>query len=362
MEKKTQKAFSKASTTHNGSAGGIHSHNEVQSPSSLFPQSQEQTNCRDTPFFVKRLAILSGGWSGERDISILSGEAMAKTLRKLGKYEVFIIDVKRDLRQLVQDIYAIQPDVILLALHGAGGEDGVIQGILETMEIPYSHSSLVSSAIAMDKVFSNILFQSIGLQPPPWAVFSPEALLDNPSIFPLPYVIKPRNEGSSLGVSLIKNERDVQQALTSWVYDPDVLVQKYIHGKEIETAIFDGQCLGTIEIRPLCPFFDYKAKYTQGCATHVMPAEIPAAVLEKVAHQAEQAFNLLRCHGFARLDFIYGDDDELYILELNTQPGMTDISLVPEIARYAGLSFEDVLEKMIESAIKKTLPKGKTAI
>ncbi|GHS92915.1 D-alanine--D-alanine ligase [Alphaproteobacteria bacterium] len=299
---------------------------------------------------IRKVAILAGGWSGEREISLRSGKKMLEVLQESWKYDVCLIDVEHNLLKFVKDIEAAAPDVLLLALHGVGGEDGLIQGVLEMLTLPYTHSDVLSSALAMDKVYSRIIFEHFGIKGPQWGVFSQEDLLAGSHDFRFPYVLKPRNEGSSLGVCIVKSQDILENALKNWAYCPDILVEEYIPGKDIMTGVYEGRSLGTIEIRPHSEFLNYDSKYTQGESEHIMPAEIPQDVYDWVGKQAERAYKALGCRGIARLDFIYGRD-EVYLLELNTQPGMTPTSFYPDIARHAGLSYFDVLEQMLESAL-----------
>jgi D-alanine-D-alanine ligase len=301
-----------------------------------------------------RIAILSGGWSREREVSLSSGLGVYNALITSGKYvDVTMIDVTRDVSQLVRSIELAKPDVIFNALHGIGGEDGVIQGVLEMLNIPYTHSGVSASSIAMDKVFSRIIFSHTGIPIPKWEVCTIECLMKSEHSMSLPMVIKPRNEGSSLGVFIVKSKNELDNALRKWNYGKEVLVEEYINGKEIQTAVLNGKALGTIEIRPHAEFFDYTAKYTEGAADHIMPACIPDHVYSDVFAFAEMAYSSIGCKGIARLDFIYSDDGIPYLLELNSQPGLTNTSLVPDIAKHIGMSYIDVIEEIIARASTK---------
>lgn len=302
---------------------------------------------------INSIAVLAGGWSGEREVSLDSGHAIMESLQQSGKYkQVTFIDVQKDPEKLLKDIRAANPDVILNALHGVGGEDGVIQGLLEMVQIPYTHSGVTASAIGMDKVLSRMLFERAGIPVPPWELCTPESLLNGHSPFPFPWVMKPRAEGSSLGVSIAKTPEDVAAVCRNWTYGPEILVEAYIKGQEIQTAVFEGQSWGTIELRPHSEFYDYEAKYTDGITDHIMPADVPVELYQKVGKLSEQAYKLLGCRGVARCDFRYdASGNKLCLLELNTHPGFTSLSLVPEIARYHGLSFLDVIESMMASAV-----------
>ncbi|MDR1598189.1 MAG: D-alanine--D-alanine ligase [Holosporales bacterium] len=366
------------------------------------------------PKRFERIVIVAGGWSEEREVSLASGKSMYDALMQSGRYaSVSIIDAGQDLPTLVQDILNARPDVILNALHGVGGEDGVIQGVFEMLRIPYTHSGVTASALAMDKVLSRIIFEKAGIPVPTWKLCELNELrklcnlsdlsdrsdlsyrsdlsnlndlcnlcdlsdLANNARAPLafPFVIKPRKEGSSVGVHIIKSANALAEALATWNYGTQILIEEYLQGKEIQTAVLNGTPLGTIEIRPCGEFFDYRSKYTPGGAAHIMPADIPARAYEQVHEFAKTAYQMLGCRGIARLDFIYvppstcGQDaansdgangdaanrggasedapaGTSYLLELNSQPGMTETSLVPDIAKYMGWSYLDVIERML---------------
>lgn len=303
---------------------------------------------------IRKIAIVAGGWSGEREISLASGRSIVDALKEAEKYEVCFIDVKKDLWLFAQDIKAANPDVIIVATHGVGGEDGVLQGALEMTGIPYTHSGVLASALAMDKVLSRVVFEKANIQTPKWLVISKEELLKDGAPFQFPFVIKPIHEGSSLGVFIIHSQDELEEALTGWNYG-QILVEEYIKGREIQCAVFDGKAMGVIEIKPRDEFFDYKSKYTKGEAEHIMPAPILARDYQKVLDISEQAYQSLGCNGVARLDFIYDKNAQIYLLELNNLPGMTTVSLVPEIARYNGISYLQLLYNMIESAVKAKL-------
>jgi D-alanine-D-alanine ligase len=305
---------------------------------------------------IGRIAILSGGTSGEREVSISSARGMHEALVASSKYQdVAVFDVGDNVLTLIQDLVNFEPDVILNALHGVGGEDGVIQGVLEMLRIPYTHSGVTASAIAMDKVSSRVIFAQAGIPVPKWALCPVEQLSQNPPI-QMPFVIKPRSEGSSLGVSIVKSDEDLIRALSAWNYGKFALVEEYICGKELQTAVFDGVALGTIEIRPHREFFDYSAKYTVGEADHIMPAAVPDDVYARVQELAERAYHSIGCKGMTRLDFMLKDFKGALspcLLELNTQPGMTPCSIVPDIARHIGWSYLDVIECMLVSAVER---------
>ena len=299
----------------------------------------------------KNIAVLMGGWSSEREVSLSSGQGVVKALEELG-YTVKAIDVQRDLPKLLEELSEFKPDVIFNALHGVGGEDGVIQGVLEMLQIPYTHCGVTASAIAMNKILSRKIFQHVGILTPPWKVISLDDLKTGHPM-DIPYVIKPIGEGSSRGVTLVFGENDYKRALQEWTYGDKVLIEKFIPGREIHVAVIDDEAIGAIEINPFEGFYDYAAKYTPGKAEHIMPAPLPPEDYQKALDLALKAHKTLDCHGVTRSDFRYddtGDVPRFYLLEINTQPGLTPLSLVPEIAAYCGIPFKDLLERKIQAA------------
>ncbi|MDR0632886.1 MAG: D-alanine--D-alanine ligase [Holosporales bacterium] len=295
-----------------------------------------------------KLAVITGGWSSEREISLKSAQSMVEAVQRAGRYEVAVIDYGKDLAKFAMELNEAKPDVALLAIHGVGAEDGVLQGVLEVAGIPYTSSSVTASALAMDKVLARIILEKAGLRSPPWELLTLKQLESFPG--PYPYVIKPRNEGSSFGVSIIHNKDDLDKALAQWVYGDKVLVERYIRGQEIQIAVVCGKAIGAMEIKPQSEFFDYYAKYTEGATQHIFPPNIPADVYDTMMAASELAVETLECSGVVRVEFIYGDDAGIYLLELNTQPGMTAVSLVPDIAARYGISYEDIVDEMIKSA------------
>lgn len=287
----------------------------------------------------KHIAVLKGGMSAEREVSLNSGAACAKALRELG-YAVTEIDVGQDLAKKLTEV---KPDIVFNALHGRYGEDGCVQGLLEIMRIPYTHSGVLASSVAMDKPLAKIIFAAAGLKVPAGKIVSCKELLSGEPL-PRPYVIKPANEGSSVGVYIVK-EGDELPAITgdNW------LVEEYIEGREITVAVLNGKALGVTEIRPKIGFYDYENKYTDGKTEHLCPAPLSEEESKKVMEMAVIAHKSLGCRGLTRSDFRY-DGKDFYILELNTQPGMTSLSLSPEIAAYAGISFNELVKILVESA------------
>lgn len=306
----------------------------------------------------KRIAILKGGWSNEREVSLTTGDAFEHALRNT-LYDVAVIDVKKDLNSFLTQLNFHKPDVIINALHGTGGEDGTIQGVLTMLDIPYTHSSVVSSAVAMDKMLSKNIFQQSGIPIANFLVMPQEEykLVSTPHPFDFPYVIKPITEGSSRGVSIIKSDLDKQSAMKAWVFGDEIMIEEYIPGREIQVAVINGKALGAIEIKPHNNFYDYEAKYTDGKATHIMPAVLSTDLQTLLFKYAELAHKCLKCDGITRVDFRVDESNStgkvIVILEVNTQPGMTPLSLVPEIAAYYGISFLDLIEIMLKATYAK---------
>ena len=300
----------------------------------------------------KRVAVLMGGRSAEREVSLVTGAACAEGLRQKG-YDVLPIDVGYDLDDLLRALQP-RPDAVFNALHGHFGEDGRIQALLDLLNLPYTHSGLLASALAMDKPLAKQVFATVGLRCPEGKVISVESLLKSDP-FPRPYVAKPAAEGSSVGVRIVRNGDNLPPLGSgNWPFGSQVLVERYIPGRELTVAVMGGEALAVTELRPRAGFYDYEAKYTEGKTEHIVPAQIPHAVGEAAKNMAVTAHAALGCRGVTRCDFRYDDSrkglDGLYLLEINTQPGMTPLSLVPEQAAYRGISFPDLVGWMVENA------------
>jgi D-alanine-D-alanine ligase len=300
----------------------------------------------------KRVALLMGGRSAEREVSLVSGKACVQGLRQKG-YDVEIVDVTDDMGALLTALEP-RPDVVFNALHGRFGEDGRIQGLLDLIGLPYTHSGLLASALAMDKPLAKQVFGSVGLRCPEGKVISLDQLAKGDPLA-RPFVIKPTAEGSSVGVRIVRTGDNLPPlGSSSWPFGHDVLVERYIPGRELTVAVMGGEALAVTELRPRTGFYDYEAKYTEGKTDHVIPAPVPAAVGEAAKHMAVAAHAALGCRGVTRSDFRYDDSrpglDGLYLLEINTQPGMTPLSLVPEQAAHRGISFPDLVAWMVEHA------------
>ncbi|MBF0269464.1 MAG: D-alanine--D-alanine ligase [Alphaproteobacteria bacterium] len=297
----------------------------------------------------KRIAVLMGGWSAEREVSLNSGASVVKALMSLG-YQVTAIDVQRDIAQLLTRLFP-RPDAVFNALHGRFGEDGCIQGILNILDIPYTHSGLLASALAMDKPSAKKVFAQAGIPVAEDVMASREMLIKGDPI-PRPYVIKPSNEGSSVGVRIVQPGDNMNLfEETSWPYGGSVMVERYVPGRELTVAVMGERALGCLEIRPKQGFYDYTNKYTDGKADHIVPAPVSKAIYDEVCRLAVLAHQALGCRGVSRSDFRYDEaKGELIILETNTQPGMTNLSLVPEIAQAAGISFAELVDWMVKEA------------
>jgi len=299
---------------------------------------------------MTHVAVLMGGWSSEREVSLTSGKAVAKALAEEG-FTVTPVDVGRD---LAAQLERIKPDICFNALHGPYGEDGCVQGLLEMMGIPYTHSGVLASAVAMNKPMAKAVWATKGLPMADGRVVHRSAFSSGP-VMPHPYVIKPLNEGSSVGVHIVFAGDNYQpQDDASWRFGEHVLVEQYIPGREIQVAVMGEKALGAIEIRAHGRFYDYEAKYTDGKATHLMPAPIHKGAYEQVMALTLQAHQALGCRGVTRSDWRYDDSNgepgALYLLEINTQPGMTPLSLVPEIAAHQGIGFGALVRWMVEDA------------
>jgi D-alanine-D-alanine ligase len=300
----------------------------------------------------KHVAVLMGGFSSERPVSLASGKPCADALEAEG-YRVTRVDVGRDVAGVLAEL---RPDVAFNALHGPFGEDGTIQGVLEYLEIPYTHSGVLASALAMDKKQAKRIAAAEGIPVAESVVMSRFAIGSSHPMRP-PYVVKPVNEGSSFGVVIVKEDQShPPQVIGSaeWRYGETVMVERFVHGRELTCAVMGDVALGVTEIVTDLAFYNYEAKYADGGSVHIIPAQIQPKIYDKVQKMALKAHAVLGCRGVTRTDFRFneqaGPDGELVCLEINTQPGMTEVSLVPEQARHAGHSFEELVAWMVEDA------------
>jgi D-alanine-D-alanine ligase len=301
----------------------------------------------------KHVAVLLGGFSSERPVSLSSGEACADALEEVG-YRITRVDVARDVSSVLQKL---KPDVAFNALHGPFGEDGTIQGILEYLEIPYTHSGVLASALAMNKELSKKVAKAAGIPVAESKVINRFAIGNKHPMKP-PYVVKPVNEGSSFGVVIVKEDQSHPPQIISsseWRYGDTVMVERYVYGRELTCAVMGDVALGVTEIIPVGhSFYDYDSKYVAGGSKHECPAKISPNIYQKIQTLALRAHQAIGCRGVSRSDFRYDDrhsvNGEIIWLEVNTQPGMTPTSLVPEIAAHAGHSFGDLVAWMVENA------------
>jgi D-alanine-D-alanine ligase len=300
----------------------------------------------------KRVAVLMGGWSAEREVSLTSGRACAKALGEAG-YDTVAIDVRRDLAALAAALDP-RPDVAFNALHGPGGEDGMIQGVLEMLAIPYTHSGILASALAMHKPTAKTVMAAAGLPVPGGRTLSLDDLAAGHPLEP-PYIVKPIDEGSSVGVQFVwPGDNRPAIAPETWPFGSEVMVEPYIAGRELTVAVMGERALAVTEIRPREGFYSYEAKYTDGRADHIVPADLPDPVTEACLDMALRAHRALGCTGVSRADFRWDDarpgTEGLFLLEVNTQPGMTPLSLVPEQAAHRGIDFPTLCSWMVENA------------
>lgn len=295
----------------------------------------------------QRVGVLMGGLSAEREVSLSSGVAVADGLVRAG-YDVVRIDVTRELDRQIREA---DVEAVFVALHGRWGEDGTVQGMLEVLSIPYTGSSPLASALAMDKALSRTVFTAAGL---PMARAVVAETTDTSYVLARlapPLVVKPANEGSSVGVSIVREAAELGPALEqALAMSTRAIVESYVKGVEVNVAVLDGDVLGSVEIEPHREFYDYAAKYDEGGSTHHVPPRIPAERIAEVEGLAARAFDALGCSGASRIDFIVPNDSPAVLLEVNTIPGMTTTSLLPEIAAAAGIEFDALVSRIIEGA------------
>jgi D-alanine-D-alanine ligase len=305
------------------------------------------------PLSGHHVAVLMGGLSSEREVSLVSGAACADALERLGA-KVSRVDAGRDVASVLSKL---KPDVCFNALHGAWGEDGCVQGVLETLGLPYTHCGVLASALAMDKAKAKAVLAAGGVAVPGGGLFNRfEVARDH--VIPPPYVVKPNAEGSSVGVFLVfdgANRPPQEVVAPSWTFGEEVMVEPYVRGMELAVGVMDGKAMTVTEIVPTTGFYDYEAKYGEGGSTHVVPARIPPQVTEKAKRLSELAHAALGCRGVTRSDLRYDDiNDVLVLLEVNTQPGMTPTSLVPEQAAAQGVDFDRLVLWITEDAYARS--------
>ncbi|MEJ6009521.1 D-alanine--D-alanine ligase [Novosphingobium aquae] len=301
------------------------------------------------------IAVLMGGWSSERPVSLMSGEGVAKALESRG-HQVTRIDMDRDVALRLSET---KPDVVFNALHGTPGEDGTVQGMMDLMGLTYTHSGLATSVIAIDKELTKSALVPHGIPMPGGRIVDCDELYERDPL-KRPYVLKPVNEGSSVGVAIVTDEGNYGQPISRdakgpWQLFDRLLAEPFIRGLELTTAVIGNKALMVTELKPKSGFYDFDAKYTDGMTEHVCPAEIPDDIAEACKDIALRAHKLLGCKGASRSDFRWDDQrgvEGLFLLEVNTQPGMTPLSLVPEQAKHCGMSYEDLVEEIVAEAIR----------
>lgn len=296
---------------------------------------------------MKKVLVVYGGFSSERDVSIVSGKNIAEALQKKG-----YLVVEHDLTSGALFFEALKkekPDVVFNALHGNFGEDGEIQGFLDILQIPYTHSGMKSSVFGMNKQITKEICFKNGINTAPYEMMTYEEFLKNGTKIKIPYVVKPQSDGSSVGVFIVQNEDDVKKVFYSDKKE-EILVEKYIKGRELTVAVLEDKACAVTELKPKIGFYDYEAKYTNGATDHILPAEVPLKIAETAMEYALKIHKILKCNTVSRSDLRYNEDDGVVFLEINTNPGMTPLSLVPEQAKYIGVSYEDLCQKLVENA------------
>jgi D-alanine-D-alanine ligase len=302
----------------------------------------------------RHVAVLMGGWSAEREVSLVTGAGVAAALESRG-HRVTRIDMGRDIAQRLAEA---APDVVFNALHGTPGEDGTVQGLMDLMGLKYTHSGLETSVIAIDKELTKLVLVPHGIRMPAGKVVESESLYRADPL-PRPYVLKPVNEGSSVGVAIVTANGNYGDPIGRDVAGPwqefdRLLAEPFIKGRELTVAVLEDEALAVTELRPKSGFYDYDAKYTDGMTEHVCPADVPAEIAAAMLKMALDAHRILGCRGASRSDFRWDDEQGeagLYLLEVNTQPGMTPLSLVPEQARYRGIDYPKLCERLVEAAL-----------
>lgn len=305
------------------------------------------------------IVVLMGGWSAERAVSLQSGAGVADALESLG-HRVTRIDMQRD---VAARLAAARPDVVFNALHGSPGEDGSVQGLMDLLGLTYTHSGLATSVIAIDKVLTKNQLVPHGIPMPGGRIVTAAELFAGDPLA-RPYVLKPVNEGSSVGIAIVTADGNhgtpiARDAAGPWQEFDELLAEPYVRGRELTTAVLGDRALGVTELRPLSGFYDYDAKYTEGMTEHLYPAPVPDEIAAACTAIALEAHRLLGCRGCSRADFRWDDErgvDGLFLLEVNTQPGMTPLSLVPEQARHNGMSYAELVQAIVDEALRHRRP------
>ncbi len=309
---------------------------------------------KETSFKKKKVGVLMGGLSQEREISLKSGKAILKALTEKG-YQVSPVDVSHDLPEVIA---REKIECAFIALHGRFGEDGTVQGLLEMMKVPYTGSGVLASALAIHKIMTKKIFLAEQIPTPSFEVLSREVVERNhikDFSFPFPLVVKPAREGSTIGISVVQSAEELHPALKkAGKYDEEILVETFMKGKEITVSILGDLPLPIIEIVPKSGFYDFHSKYTKGETQYIIPARIPREKYLRAQEISLRAFKSLGCSGFARVDLMTDENEDPYVIDVNTIPGMTETSLFPKAAGYAGIPFEDLAERILLGASLKT--------
>ena len=305
------------------------------------------------PITTKRIGVLLGGRSAERDISLKSGEAVLASLKRQG-YDAVAVDVDD---RAAENIRSERVAIAFIALHGRGGEDGAIQGLLEIMRVPYTGSGIAASAIGMNKIMTKRLLLHHGIPTPRFSVVVPPSRDSGfalPSGFSYPVVIKPATQGSTIGITIARDDPGLRDGLElAFSYDREVLLEEFIDGAEVTAGVLNGQPLPLIEIAPKEKFYDFKAKYTPGMTDYILPANIPSALYEEIQRVAVKAHRFLGCSGATRVDFRIDSQGAPFALEINTSPGMLPTSLLPRAAKAAGISYDLLVEKILRNILER---------
>jgi D-alanine-D-alanine ligase len=302
------------------------------------------------------VVVLMGGWSSEREVSLTSGRGVASALRERGWTNVTELDMDRD---VALHLAELRPDVVFNALHGTPGEDGTVQGMMDLMGLRYTHSGLATSVIAIDKELTKMVLVPHGIRMPAGRVIDSESVYREDPL-PRPYVLKPVNEGSSVGVAIVTRDGNYGDPIGRDVPGPwhdfdQLLAEPFIKGRELTVSVLNDEALAVTELRPKAGFYDFAAKYTDGLTEHICPAEVPEPVAAAMMDMAARAHRLLGCKGASRSDFRWDEEQGeagVYLLEVNTQPGMTPLSLVPEQAKLRGIEYGELVERLIEEAVR----------
>lgn len=292
----------------------------------------------------KKIGVLCGGTSSEREISLQSGKAVFNALKKLG-FKTVLIDADKT---VAQKIVKEKIDIAYITLHGKPGEDGTIQGMLEIMQIPYTGCGVFSSSASIDKIISKKIFDYAKIPTAKW--FIVEKFKPVPEKIKFPVVVKPASQGSAIGISIVKNQKEFEKAIKlAFKFDEQILVEQYIKGTEITAGVLNGENLPVVEIVPKGKFYDFKSKYTVGQSTHIIPARLSKKAIAKVEKIARQVYKEFKCKGMCRVDMIVDNKENIYVLEVNTLPGMTQTSLFPDAAKAKGMTFEDLVLEILKT-------------